>query len=483
MSQDKQKKKINEVAKSPEKKEYSDKEKSTEAKRNSEKKLSLKKRKKLAEKIKKERKKLSKSLGEDLNNLNSNQIKEKISTLSVDKLREAELNVEGTGLHLFAHLTEDDKPKLVPYGRKLQKDEKIVIDFLDNEEAENHYGMRTLFKHNPEIRKVKIKHSSPRGRGRDGIAVRHSWNGNFYFESGPHEGKYAPIFSGTEVEIVHIWSKEEAEKEKTALVARRHKERTSAGSRQTAEQTQRARQRQVEGRSINRAQHQHERMHEQMGEKIQNFQEKWNEIQTNNTPQRLIDMVKEINMHPEDPIIKVPDEPRNITLRSGAALRYALFKRYAELKGYKVLITSGYRSVEQQRRIWNEGLKRRRAKLALRHPNKSIKEINRLAEQANRQFIAKPGGSHHNTGGAIDIRIYDRNDNKISMHKYRGTKRAYDQALKTGDLTRLSRRDRQAVETRLFMDRRLMASHFLGQNYYRETWHWELDRKQVYSNI
>lgn len=456
----------------------------------------------------------------------------KIQRLSVDDFKKAELKSEGTGLHLFARLTQDDEPKPVPYGRKLQKGEKIVINFLGNDDAENHYGMRTLFKHNPEIRRVRINHKSPRGRGRNGIATRHSWNGNFYFESGPHEGKYAPIFSDTEVEIIDTWSKEEAENQKReykfftideegkdkrgidkegmeffrkeyqihppqseeehawreyfrridreTLIEPALAARMSVESPQTTEQpqrarTQRARQRQAEGRSINRAQEQHERMHE--------FHSKWNEINAINSPQRLIEMVEEINMHDNDPIIRVPDEPRNIRLRSGAALRYALFKRYIELKGYKVIITSGFRSVRQQAIIWNRGFERRRARLAREHPNKSSEKINRLAEQANRRFIARPGSSHHNTGGAIDIRIYDRNGQEIPRHKFSGSRSAFDQALKTGDLSRLSRDDRQAVGTRLFMDRELMASHYLGCNYYRETWHWDLDCKQVYTNV
>lgn len=203
------------------------------------------------------------------------------------------------------------------------------------------------------------------------------------------------------------------------------------------------------------------------------FIERWNYIRNINDPNQLLGMKDSIELKSNDRIVRIPDEG-GMRLREGAALRYALFKQYARLKGYEIALSSSYRSAAVQARLWNAGLARR-----LKKYNGDYKRA--LAE--NRRYVAPPGRSHHNTGGAVDIRITRTPDRRsISMKKFTGSGADMERGLQ-GNMAGLSNADISAVETRRFLDEELRATHFLGSNYHAENWHWNIDEKRVYRNV
>ena len=450
-----------------------------------------------------ETRKLENAFGSRFSRMDKATIAYNIRMLTVDKLEEAENKLPGSGARLFAILEKDGKEEPVPLGYKFKEKDKLKIHFRKNDEAENSYGMRHLFKNQPEIRKVKIKQTSSRGKGREGIATRKGLDGNFYFP----DGSYAPIFTGTEIKIVQVFTKDQLEKYKKNSVAYD----TGEGNKryitpkeakdihryygivppptQKDKKQNREYWRTVDATDYSQSSGSKKRRiltelkYIPRNERERMFISKWREIMRTNSPQQLIEMRDEIAiMSPDDPIVIIPGEIAGMRLRYGAALRYALFKRYAEIKGHRVSLTSSYRSTKSQERLWYRGLARRIRKYHRLYPNKSPREIRKMALAENRRWVAYPGKSHHNTGGAVDIRI-----SNLPMRKYRGSKRDYERAMKTGDLSGIkNKKDRKALETVLYMNRELKASYFLGTNYFHETWHWNIDKKDgrtIYRNI
>ncbi len=437
---------------------------------------------------------LEKAFGESMKNLSKQKILKKISDYDIDKLEKAEELQEGTGIKVFTNLEFDYKPK---------KGDKLKINFQGNEDAQDHYGMRTLFKHHPEIRRVKITQKNERGKGREGLATRRGLSGNFYFE----DGSYAPIFNNTEIEIVKIFNKRELEEYKKSASSYKVEKQTRQISKedqafykkQYAFETPDPKDKkavQEYWRQIDNAKSKPKRKkaprtvsskeYVPQNELEKQFKKKWDEIMSINDKMRLWNMKDEILCRANDPIVSVPEERAGTRLRSGAALRWALFKRYAQLSGYEVYISSSYRSVKHQRRLWYRGLARRKKLMRKKYPNASASEIHRRALALNRRYVAPPGRSHHNTGGAIDLSVH-KNGKKISMRKFRGSRAQYNRALE-GNISGLSSKDRKAIETRQLLDKTLQASHFLGTNYYRETWHWNVDKdpktgRSIYRNV
>ncbi|MBN1494159.1 D-alanyl-D-alanine carboxypeptidase family protein [Candidatus Peregrinibacteria bacterium] len=212
----------------------------------------------------------------------------------------------------------------------------------------------------------------------------------------------------------------------------------------------------------------HEATH--INELSPNFNTAYNQIGDIRDPEKLIRLKNQIVLSPNDRLITLPDE-KSIKLRSGAALRYKCFKQYCKIKGYEIRISSGYRSAERQMRIWQNALKKYGS-----------------ATEAQK-WAARPGKSHHNTGGAIDIYIAKTPDGvKMPMYKFRGSKAMMYRALNDDNYyNSLPLHMQKAVSRRLFLDQNLMASHFLGQNYTKENWHWNIDRdengRDVYQNV
>lgn len=447
----------------------------------------------------KELPKIEKALGLPLSKLDKKTLRYRIKMLTVEELERAESIEAGTGARLFTTLEKNNKKEPVPLGCKFQKNDKITVHFRNNEVAEDNYGMRHLFKTQPEIRKVYIKQSSKRGKGREGIATRRSLNGNFYFA----DGSYAPIFTGTEIEVTQVFTKAELDsykKNSTVYNVGSGKKRympTTEAKQYSGyygivppPTTKDIKKNKEYWNKINGTDYSQSPRKRSMvkakeyiprNEREKQFFSKWREIMSTNSKQKLIDMKDEITLRPDDPIVHIPNERRGMRLRTGAALRYALFKQHAELVGHRITITSSYRSAKLQAKLWYRGLARRMREFRQKYPHLSNREVERRATAENRRFIAPPGRSHHNTGGAVDIRVSDK-----PMYKFRGSRGKYNRALRTGNLSGLSGKDRKAVDTRIYMDRVLLASHFLGTNYFRETWHWNIDRqngRNVYRNV
>lgn len=441
-----------------------------------------------------DKKLLEKAFGESVSSLNKEKILKKISDFSIDKLEKAEDLQNGIGAKIFAD---------IEIGYKFKKGDKIKINFHGNEDAEDKYGMRTFFKHQPEIRQVKITQKNRRGKGREGIATRRGLDGNFYFE----DGSYAPIFSGTEIEIEQVFTAQELEDYKKTASSYKVDKSTRRISRedqafyrkqyafvppnpkdakavkeywQQIDNSTNKPKRENAPRTLPGAEYIPANQLEKQ------FKEKWDQIMSINDKLQLWNMRDEILFRENDPIVRVPGERAGMRLRSAAALKWALFKKYSELSGYKVYISSSYRSAKTQERLWYNGLARRKRMMRQKYPNASEAEIHGKALALNRRYVAPPGRSHHNTGGAIDLSVY-KNGKKIQMHKFRGSRDQHTRAL-AGDMSGLSSADRVAIETRQFLDKELGASHFLGVNYHAENWHWNTDKdpntgQYIYRNV
>ncbi|MFC1810327.1 D-alanyl-D-alanine carboxypeptidase family protein, partial [Patescibacteria group bacterium] len=418
-------------------------------------------------------------------------------------LKKAEDLVKGTGARVFAKLITAKGAKNIDYGYKFKQKDKIKINFYKNEDAEDHYGMKTLFKHQPEIKQVKIKQFSARGKGRNGLATRRGLNGNFYFA----DGSYAPIFHDTEVEVVKVLTAQELAKYKKTASSYKFGKSTRRISKQ--DQTFYRKKygfvppNPKDKKAVNEYWNLIDNSYDK-GKRLKaartvprgkfvpknqlekQFYKQWDKIMKITDRLYLWNLRDTILFRANDPIVKVPGERRGMRLRSAAALRWALFKRYAELSGYKVYITSAHRSTARQKKLWFWGLSKRMRMMRQKYPNASEAYIKKLATALNARYVARPGKSHHNTGGAVDIAIW-KGKKRITMHKFSQYKKRHAKAL-AGNLKGLSSKDKKAIRARQFLDKTLQASHFLGTNYHAETWHWNIDKdsttgKKVYRNV
>ena len=77
--------------------------------------------------------------------------------------------------------------------------------------------------------------------------------------------------------------------------------------------------------------------------------------------------------------------------------------------GYNFLVVEGYRSPERQQKLWNIEIQ----KIKKDNPGLGDSELERLTSLR----IARPGTNSgaHQTGGAIDITIVDKNNDELNM--------------------------------------------------------------------
>ncbi|MFB9769903.1 M15 family metallopeptidase [Lactiplantibacillus modestisalitolerans] len=82
-----------------------------------------------------------------------------------------------------------------------------------------------------------------------------------------------------------------------------------------------------------------------------------------------------------------------ITVRQSIQKPLTAFINGAEKAGYQTSAVSGYRSVADQKRVWNQSI------ATYKEQGKSAKQALKLT----REYVAVPGGSEHQTGLAADI--------------------------------------------------------------------------------
>ena len=78
--------------------------------------------------------------------------------------------------------------------------------------------------------------------------------------------------------------------------------------------------------------------------------------------------------------------------------------------GYKFLIVTAYRPLWMQKELW----KRRLWQMAKKYPFKMIFQYKKWIKMAG-QYTSPPGGSSHQSGGAIDLTVIDNNGNRLDM--------------------------------------------------------------------
>jgi hypothetical protein len=206
--------------------------------------------------------------------------------------------------------------------------------------------------------------------------------------------------------------------------------------------------------------------------------EKVREIRAITDPDKLIEMRRGLKFSPNERLVRIYGE-RGHRLRYTAALCWEMFKQYVKLKGGRTMLLSTYRPASLQRKLWNNGLAKRRRKF----PNYTQAQL----ERENSKWVARPGRSWHQSGGTADIAVYYKGK-RITSRKFRGSRAAYNYAMRTGDLSRLSAQNRAAIRDRQTLNREYAAEIFLGVEYYKEGWHYSFDKKRetgrrVYSRI
>ena len=124
-------------------------------------------------------------------------------------------------------------------------------------------------------------------------------------------------------------------------------------------------------------------------------------------------------------------------------------------KDYSFKILCGYRSIAEQQRNWENGIKT----LIKQHPTLSISEI----ENINRKMNADPrrGFGPHQTGGAIDIILLYKNKPVDMGGEYMSN---LNSKTYSKNLTNIQKTNRKILIT---------ALESVGfQNYPNEWWHW-----------
>ena len=78
--------------------------------------------------------------------------------------------------------------------------------------------------------------------------------------------------------------------------------------------------------------------------------------------------------------------------------------------GYKLLIVTAYRPLWMQKELW----KRRLWQMAKKYPLKMIFQYKNWRKMAG-QYTSPPGGSSHQSGGAVDLTVIDNRGNRLDM--------------------------------------------------------------------
>ena len=192
------------------------------------------------------------------------------------------------------------------------------------------------------------------------------------------------------------------------------------------------------------------------------------------------------NLDPKEGFLQYPSDiaDRPVVLRETAMRLYVIAQKMAKILGCKLSPTSSYRSVNYQRFIWEQAFEKNKLKwkslsekgkinmisgwennpglktASSKERKQKIKEWEKNDEATKRwtrSYVAPPGGSPHNTGGAIDI----------GGKNYLGVtpvSKEYKEALKMSKA--------QQTFKKLILREIMTRAGFA--NYEMEPWHWEV---------
>lgn len=179
-------------------------------------------------------------------------------------------------------------------------------------------------------------------------------------------------------------------------------------------------------------------------------------------PSRIINSVK-VNENNEKLIkikngnIIVDKRVKYPYLRESLLLKLNTVSETLEEKGYRLKIYDAYRSYDDQKKSWEKRLKETRNE----HPDADIKELERLTSLK----VAKPTKGHggHQTGGAIDVTLIDKDGNELDM----GTKYAEHNSKTRTDSKEITQKQ---MENRKILYNALIDADFV--NFPAEWWHY-----------
>lgn len=121
----------------------------------------------------------------------------------------------------------------------------------------------------------------------------------------------------------------------------------------------------------------------------------------------------------KEPLVNIPESERVSLLKEHKYLDPRLRKSSQEMlnvagnnlpAGYKLLVVTAYRPIWMQKEFY----KRRLRQLALKHPLKMIFQYFEWKNMVNR-YTSPPGGSSHQSGGAVDVTIVNPQGERLDM--------------------------------------------------------------------
>ena len=89
-----------------------------------------------------------------------------------------------------------------------------------------------------------------------------------------------------------------------------------------------------------------------------------------------------------------------------ACIKYYKMRRDALLYNYDIYVCSGFRSGEEQQKVFNYYLRKNKEKLLKENPIIDLNMLEQEAYNLTAKRVALPGQSEHQTGLAIDIECY-----------------------------------------------------------------------------
>ncbi|MDO8728790.1 MAG: M15 family metallopeptidase [bacterium] len=133
-----------------------------------------------------------------------------------------------------------------------------------------------------------------------------------------------------------------------------------------------------------------------------------------------LERIKEINiLETNEPLIEIVENNRIKLLSDHKYLSPNLRKKARDILylaadnlpiGYKLLIVTAYRPIRMQKELYDARLKQ----LAMKHPLKMIFNYRGWRKIVN-LYTSPPGGSSHQSGGALDVTVIDREGNRLDM--------------------------------------------------------------------
>jgi hypothetical protein len=400
-----------------------------------------------------DRAKLKKALGISLRKNASNEtIVQNIGALSLDQLLFAQKKEKGSLGRLFGRSItrkkNKDEYKPMAYREKFELGKSVEINLKSNQAAYDKFGLKAFTAYQPDLQEMYVYNLDP-DKGRHGTAVRGK-DGHFYWkDTGGYAAIYWAILTPTEfltkkqlkdygIEEEPDWDNMTCDTntgfvsrvpKRKLQVLKRSSVKTPAGTGKTPKYAKKqVRAKAAAPTTVKKTAPGYIQRTPTPApppsvlprgrEKLPNgplgkveFRKRWAEIKKITNKENLWKYRQKLRMHPRDPLVVVPGTSKY--LRSVTALYFGIYQQYLRIlsketgKKLRVYLGSGYRSKKTQQGMWDRRYPGKLRKNRAKFPNLPEHKIASMTKAQLQQWMAFPGGSPHNTGGAMDVSIVE----------------------------------------------------------------------------